>query len=136
MSRAVPVGLVLLGIAASAHGNGMGRGLELMFTPALVDACEQQRPALAGALRSGFAAWQGRLTAEERHTIESGQESYLAPTTKTSIWSLLRRRNVWGIAIPRMLADPTWGTLSFWVPIYLMKERGFDRKQIFYEKYD
>lgn len=71
-----------------------------------------------------------RLTAEERHTIESGQESYLAPTTKTSIWKLLGRRNVWGIAIPRMLADPTWGTLSFWVPLYLMKERGFDLKHI------
>ena len=29
-----------------------------------------------------------------------------------------------------MLADPTWGTLSFWVPFYLMTERGFDLKQI------
>jgi ACS family hexuronate transporter-like MFS transporter len=71
-----------------------------------------------------------RLTQEERSYIESGQESYLAPVSKPSIWSLLRRRNVWGIAIPRMLADPTWGTLSFWVPIYLMKERGFDIKHL------
>ena len=29
-----------------------------------------------------------------------------------------------------MLADPTWGTLAFWVPFYLMTERGFDLKQI------
>ena len=29
-----------------------------------------------------------------------------------------------------MLADPTWGTLAFWVPLYLMTERGFDIKQI------
>jgi ACS family hexuronate transporter-like MFS transporter len=26
--------------------------------------------------------------------------------------------------------DPTWGTLSFWVPFYLTTERGFDLKQI------
>jgi len=71
-----------------------------------------------------------RLSDEERDLIESGQESHLAPTTKSSIWQLLRRRNVWGIAIPRLLADPTWGTLSFWVPIYLMKERGFDIKHV------
>jgi ACS family hexuronate transporter-like MFS transporter len=46
------------------------------------------------------------------------------------MWNLLKQRNVWGIAIPRMHADPTWGTLSFWVPFYLTTERGFDLKQI------
>jgi ACS family hexuronate transporter-like MFS transporter len=72
-----------------------------------------------------------RLTDEERQYIESGQESHLAASaTKPSLVSLLKRRNVWGIAIPRLLADPTWGTLSFWVPFYLMNERGFDIKQI------
>ena len=30
-----------------------------------------------------------------------------------------RQRNFWGIALPRFLADPTWGTLTFWVPLYL-----------------
>ena len=44
--------------------------------------------------------------------------------------SLLSRRNFWGIALPRFLADPTWGTLSFWVPLYLSTARGFDLKQI------
>ena len=63
--------------------------------------------------------------------IESGQEAHLAASgTKPSILNLLKQRNVWGIAIPRMLADPTWGTLAFWVPFYLMTERGFDLKQI------
>jgi len=70
------------------------------------------------------------LSSEERDYIESGQEAHLAAGPKTSILNLLRQRNVWGIAIPRMLADPTWGTLSFWVPFYLMTERGFDLKQI------
>jgi ACS family hexuronate transporter-like MFS transporter len=72
-----------------------------------------------------------KLSKEEREYIESGQESHLEATAaKPSILSLLKQRNTWGIAIPRLLADPTWGTLSFWVPFYLMNERGFDIKQI------
>jgi MFS transporter, ACS family, hexuronate transporter len=72
-----------------------------------------------------------RLSSEERELIEAGQEAHVAAGEgKPSMLSLLKQRNVWGIAIPRLLADPTWGTLSFWVPIYLMKERGFDLKLI------
>ena len=72
-----------------------------------------------------------KISAEERDYIESGQEAHLAAgATKTSIFNLLKQRNVWGIAIPRMLADPTWGTLAFWVPFYLTTERRFDLKQI------
>jgi ACS family hexuronate transporter-like MFS transporter len=72
-----------------------------------------------------------RISQQERDLIEQGQEAHVAATAaKPSILGLLRQRNVWGIAIPRLLADPTWGTLSFWVPIYLMKERGFDLKHI------
>jgi ACS family hexuronate transporter-like MFS transporter len=41
-----------------------------------------------------------------------------------------RQRNFWGIALPRFLADPTWGTLTFWVPLYLSTVRHFDLKQI------
>ena len=43
---------------------------------------------------------------------------------------ILRQRNFWGIALPRFLADPTWGTLTFWVPLYLSQVRHFDLKQI------
>ena len=71
------------------------------------------------------------LSSQERDYIESGQEAHLAASgSKPSILSLIRQRNTWGIAIPRLLADPTWGTLSFWVPFYLVTERGFDLKQI------
>jgi ACS family hexuronate transporter-like MFS transporter len=72
-----------------------------------------------------------KLTPEERDYIEANQESHLAASTaKPSVWSLLKQRNTWGIAIPRMLADPTWGTLNFWMPLYLATERGFDIKQL------
>lgn len=72
-----------------------------------------------------------RLSAEERNYIESNQESHLASSgEKPSVLSLLKKRNTWGIAIPRLLADPTWGTLTFWMPLYFATERGFDIKQI------
>lgn len=72
-----------------------------------------------------------RLSAEEREHIAAGQEADLdADGAKPSIWKLLGRRDFWGIALPRMLADPTWGTLSFWIPLYLVQTRGFDLKQI------
>jgi ACS family hexuronate transporter-like MFS transporter len=71
------------------------------------------------------------LSAEERDLIVSGQESYLqSDDRKPSILSILSRRNFWGIALPRFLTDPTWGMLSFWVPLYLTTVRHFDLKQI------
>jgi ACS family hexuronate transporter-like MFS transporter len=72
-----------------------------------------------------------RLAPAERTRIAAGQEAHLtADGVKPSILKVLGQRNFWGIAIPRFLADPTWGTLSFWVPLYLTTTRGFDLKQI------
>jgi ACS family hexuronate transporter-like MFS transporter len=71
------------------------------------------------------------LSDAERDLIVSGQEAHLDDAgAKPSILTLLTRRNFWGIALPRFLADPTWGTLSFWIPLYLMTVRHFDLKQI------
>ena len=70
------------------------------------------------------------LSPRERDYILSGQEAHLAGAGRPSIGTLLGQRNFWGIAIPRFLADPTWGTLTFWLPLYLTTVRGFDLKQI------
>jgi ACS family hexuronate transporter-like MFS transporter len=71
------------------------------------------------------------LSDEERAYILSGQETFLQATDKKpSILSILKRRNFWGIALPRFLTDPTWGMLSFWVPLYLTTVRHFDLKHI------
>ena len=70
------------------------------------------------------------LSARERDYILSGQEQHLAGEGRPSIATILRQRNFWGIALPRFLADPTWGTLTFWLPLYLTTVRGFDLKQI------
>ncbi len=72
-----------------------------------------------------------RLSDVEKAHIAAGQEAALAADTgKPSAWAILRQPNFWGIALPRMLADPTWGTLTFWIPLYLTTERHFDLKQI------
>ncbi|HET7218477.1 MAG TPA: MFS transporter, partial [Vicinamibacterales bacterium] len=72
-----------------------------------------------------------RLSDEERTYIVRGQERHLqGDGTRPSIARILQQRNFWGIALPRMLADPTWGTLTFWLPLYLTTVRGFDLKQI------
>lgn len=71
-----------------------------------------------------------KLSAEEREYIRSGQEAHLSGTGRPRVSTIISQRNFWGIAIPRFLADPTWGTLTAWVPLYLATERGFDLKQI------
>ena len=71
------------------------------------------------------------MTEEERALIAAGQEAHLdAVAGRPSVLSILKQGQFWGIALPRFLADPTWGTLSFWVPLYLSQTRGFDLKQI------
>jgi ACS family hexuronate transporter-like MFS transporter len=71
------------------------------------------------------------LSGEERALIAAGQEAHLRGAgTRPSVLAIARQRNFWGIALPRLLADPTWGTLTFWVPLYLMSARHFDLKQV------
>lgn len=71
------------------------------------------------------------LSTEEAEYIAKGQEGYLqGDGSKPNIWSILSTRNFWGIALPRFLADPTWGTLSFWMPFYLTKTHGWELKDI------
>ncbi|HVU32993.1 MAG TPA: MFS transporter [Opitutaceae bacterium] len=72
-----------------------------------------------------------RLSEAERDVIVAGQEAHLqGDGTRPSFRRILAQRNFWGIALPRFLADPTWGTLTFWVPLYLTTVRHFDLKQI------
>jgi MFS transporter, ACS family, hexuronate transporter len=71
------------------------------------------------------------LSDAERAHIAAGQEAHLRDDgQRPSMAQIARQRNFWGIALPRFLADPTWGTLTFWVPLYLSTVRHFDLKQI------
>ena len=69
------------------------------------------------------------LSAAERDYIRAGQERHLDVTARGHV-RIIVQRNFWGIALPRFLADPTWGTLTFWLPLYLTTVRHFDLKQI------
>src|SRR5215471_15061260 len=72
-----------------------------------------------------------RLTAQERDYITSGQEQHLqSDGGRPPVLKILKQRNFWGIALPRFLADPAWGMLTFWLPLYLKTARHFDLKQI------
>jgi len=76
-------------------------------------------------------AKQRAIGAAEQELISSGQEPELARTaTRPALRRLLRRRELWTIASARFLADPVWGMLSLWMPLYLIKVRHFDLKQI------
>ena len=71
------------------------------------------------------------LSDQERAYIVAGQEAHLqGDGRRPSILKIAAQRNFWGIALPRFLADPTWGTLTNWLPLYLMTVRHFDLKQI------
>ena len=72
-----------------------------------------------------------RLSEAERTLIVEGQETNLAQhRARPPLGELLRRRNLWAIAAARFLADPVWGMLSLWMPLYLVQARHFDLTQI------
>ncbi|TPG61925.1 MFS transporter [Ewingella americana] len=75
---------------------------------------------------------QKKLSAPEREYILGGQEAQHQTTNakKMSAWEILRNRQFWGIALPRFLAEPAWGTFNAWIPLFMFKAYGFDLKHI------
>ena len=74
--------------------------------------------------------WKHRSLAPEERAIAERQRQDDASPTRVSTWSILRQRSFWAMAIPRFLAEPAWQTFTFWIPLYLARERGMDLKQI------
>lgn len=75
---------------------------------------------------------QKKLSDEERDYILEGQEAQHQTTNgkKLSAWEILRNRQFWGIALPRFLAEPAWGTFNAWIPLFMFKVYGFNLKEI------
>ena len=75
---------------------------------------------------------QKHLTDEERDYIINGQEAQHQVDTakKMSVGQILRNRQFWGIALPRFLAEPAWGTFNAWIPLFMFKVYGFNLKEI------
>jgi ACS family hexuronate transporter-like MFS transporter len=97
---------------------------------------------IVGALSLAWAiAWlvlykhpknQKHLGDEERDYILGGQEAQhqVNNAKKMSAWQIIQNRQFWGIAIPRFLAEPAWGTFNAWIPLFMFKAYGFNLKEI------
>jgi ACS family hexuronate transporter-like MFS transporter len=83
------------------------------------------------------AAWYWAYRSPEQHrAITPEERAYIAadrpvvPAVRANARDILGSARFWSIAIPRFLIDPAWHTFSFWIPLYLAKERGMDLTHI------
>lgn len=133
------------GIAAGVFN--MGTSFGAMFAPPLIAWCILFHSWQFAFLVSGSLAllaalaWfvfyrdpkdSKHLSEEELDYIESGQEKYIQTSKKdkTTFLVILKQRNFWGIGLARFLADPAWGTINFWVPIFFVETLHFSLKEI------
>jgi ACS family hexuronate transporter-like MFS transporter len=63
-----------------------------------------------------------RLTAAERQYIFDGVEEQI--TTKVHWVKLLGYRQLWAVAIGKLMTDPVWWFYLFWLPKFLAQEHG------------
>lgn len=49
---------------------------------------------------------------------------------KATLRSMLKDKNLWAISLPRFMADPAWGTLHYWMPLYLVTVRHMNLSEI------
>jgi len=93
---------------------------------------------VTGALGLIWAAvWFWFYNPPSRHRLLDAEQRALAPDVveastgpKETFRSLIGQRTFWGLAIPRFLIEPAWQTFSFWIPLYLARERGMDLASI------
>lgn len=71
-----------------------------------------------------------RLSEGERELILSNETTEEVSKEPVSIGRLLGMRETWGCILARALTDPVTYFLTFWVPQYLQKERGFNLADI------
>jgi ACS family hexuronate transporter-like MFS transporter len=75
-----------------------------------------------------------KLGKEESHYIVSGQKNHQNGNSKRmsarSAIQILKRRQFWGIALPKFLAEPAWLTFNAFIPVFMFKVYGFDLKAI------
>ncbi|WP_213989169.1 MFS transporter [Sodalis sp. dw_96] len=69
------------------------------------------------------------LSKEEYLYITGGQPEK-TQVEKVHIGRLLKQRKFWGIALPRFLAEPAWGTFNAWIPLFMVHTYGFTLKDI------
>ena len=68
------------------------------------------------------------ITSEELMLIQSGPT--LDGPPKATWAELWKQREVWGLLLARFLSDPVWWLYLFWMPKYLVEQRGFTMVEI------
>lgn len=63
-----------------------------------------------------------RLSAAEREYIRDGIEEPI--TSKVNFKSLLSKRQLWAVALGKLMTDPVWWFYLFWLPKFLAQEHG------------
>lgn len=84
------------------------------------------------------AAWYRFYRSPEQHpAITPAERAYIAADRpvapsprRAKAAEILGNARFWSIAIPRFLIEPAWHTFSFWIPLYLARERGMDLAHI------
>lgn len=72
-----------------------------------------------------------KLTIVERDKIRSAWEPAVSTqASQLPLAELLRFRETWGIVGAKFLSDAAWYFYMFWLPKYLLDERGFDIKAV------
>ena len=77
-----------------------------------------------------------RLSAEELAHIREGgvAQTPVVAAPAGSLWqrwrSLLRHPQTWGLLLARVISDPVWWFYLFWLPKYLVDQRGFSMGEI------
>ncbi len=67
-----------------------------------------------------------RLTAEELAVIQSDEPEIGASDSLDLGWrDLLKFPQTWGLVLTRFFSDPVWWFYLFWLPKYLVEQRGF-----------
>jgi ACS family hexuronate transporter-like MFS transporter len=73
------------------------------------------------------------ITPEELDYIQKGKMELAvddAPHEKGVYKLVLKQQNFWAIAIARFLSEPAWQFFSYWIPMYLVTQRGMNLKEI------
>lgn len=130
----------------SAGWAGVGFSMGAMLAPPIIYFAHGSFGWQGAFLFTGLlglvwvAAWALFYHSPDRHPNLSKEEfDYIQqdnepPPIRLPFFNALnvvaKDKRFYGIAVPAFMAEPAWGVLSFWVPLYLASEMGMDLKQI------
>lgn len=130
----------------AAGWAGVGFSVGAMLAPPIIYFAHASFGWQGAFLFTGFLAmawvmlwWLWYRTPEQHPNLSAKELAFIKqdnepPAVKqgffTALKSVARNKRFYGIAIPAFMAEPAWGVLSFWVPLYLANEMGMDLKQI------